>query len=69
VIATPTTAVVEFWGRGTHTGPLETPKGTIPPTGRRVEWQLCFVYDVHHGKVHHVREYFDAATLMAQLGA
>jgi steroid delta-isomerase-like uncharacterized protein len=61
-------AVTEFVGRGTHEGPLRGPDGEIPPTGRRVEFELCEVYQIHNGKIVGARTYFDAAGLMRQLG-
>ncbi len=62
------TVVVEFTGRGTHTGDLKTPMGTIAPTGRPITLQLCDVIDFQDGKIASQRTYFDAASLMAQLG-
>lgn len=61
-------AVVEFTGRGTHTGTLTTPAGSIPATGRSVTLQLCDVLDLGDGKVLEQRTYFDSGSLMAQLG-
>jgi steroid delta-isomerase-like uncharacterized protein len=61
-------AVTEFVGRGTHTGTLRTPAGEIPPTERSVEWPLCEVYQIRDGKIVRGRTYFDAATLMDELG-
>jgi steroid delta-isomerase-like uncharacterized protein len=61
-------AAVEFVGRGTHTGPLTTPGGTIPATGRRGELALCEVLEIEQGQVRRVRSYFDSATLLRQLG-
>ncbi len=61
-------AVTEFVGRGTHEGPLRGPDGEIPPTGRRVEFELCEVYQIREGKIVSARTYFDAAGLMSQLG-
>ncbi len=58
----------EFIGRGTHTGPLSTPMGDIPPTQRRMEIAYCEVHEVRNGKLAGVRLYFDTATLMRQLG-
>ncbi len=60
--------VLEFVGRGTHTGPLVTPTGTIPPTGRGGELRYCFVYDIENGRIRRMRQYYDAATLMRVLG-
>jgi steroid delta-isomerase-like uncharacterized protein len=58
----------EFTGRGTQTGPLRTPGGELPPTGRRVETSFVEVLRFRSGKIAEGRMYFDAATLMAQLG-
>jgi steroid delta-isomerase-like uncharacterized protein len=61
-------AVTEFVGRGTHEGPLRSPDEEVPPTGRRVEFELCEVYQIRNGKIHSARTYFDVAGLMSQLG-
>ena len=61
-------AVVEFTGRGVHTGPLQTPAGEIPATGKRVELQFCEVHQARGGKLSSGRSYFDMASLMRQLG-
>lgn len=60
--------VVEFTGRGTHTGPLVGPGGTIPATGRSVTLHLCDIYEMRDGKVQSQRTYLDSGSLMAQLG-
>ena len=60
--------VVEFTGRGTHTGTLKTGMGEIPATGRSVTLQLCDVMEFKNGKVQSQRTYFDTGSLMAQLG-
>jgi steroid delta-isomerase-like uncharacterized protein len=62
------TVVVEFVGRGTHTGPLVTPVGAIPATGRTGELRFCDVLEVEDGSVRRMRSYYDSATLMRQLG-
>jgi predicted ester cyclase len=61
-------AVTEFVGRGTHSGTLRSPAGDIQPTERSVDWPLCEVYQIRDGKIIRGRTYFDAATLMDQLG-
>jgi steroid delta-isomerase-like uncharacterized protein len=61
-------AVVEFTGRGTNTGPLATPAGEMPATGRSVELQFCDVMEIRDGKIVRGRSYFDMATMMRQLG-
>jgi ketosteroid isomerase-like protein len=60
---------IEITGRGTHTGPLNTPMGSFEPTGKSVELKLCdccsFTSD---GTAKQVRTYFDTGSLMAQIG-
>ena len=43
--------VVELSLNGTHTGPLETPKGVLPPTGRRLKAPCCDVFRLENGKI------------------
>lgn len=61
-------ASVEFFGRGTHTGPLAGPAGTIPPTGRRVDVRFHDAWEVRNGRIASGRTYFDLATMLGQLG-
>ena len=58
----------EHIGRFTHTGPLLTPAGEIPPTGRRVELQIAEVYRMREGKIALLHAYYDVATMLRQLG-
>ena len=60
--------VVEFTGRGTHTGTLTTSMGPIPATGRQMTLSLCDVLEFQDGKVKKQRAYFDTGSMMAQLG-
>ncbi|HEX5727587.1 MAG TPA: ester cyclase family protein [Longimicrobiaceae bacterium] len=62
------TVAIEFVGRGTHTGPLLTLEGEIPPTGRSVEWRICDIKRVKDGQVIEGRAYTDVATVFRQLG-
>jgi predicted ester cyclase len=68
VIAQGDHVVVEFTGRGTHTGTLTTPAGAIPATGRSVTLQFLDVLEFTDGKVASQRTYFDTGSMMAQLG-
>jgi len=68
VFATEDQAVVELIGRGTHTGPLHSPAGDIPPTGRKVDLRFCDVYQIRDGKIISFHSYYDALTMMQQLG-
>lgn len=68
VIASGDHVVVEFTGRGTHTGTLVTSMGEIPATGRSLTLQLCDVMEFKDGKVQSQTTYFDTGSIMAQLG-
>jgi predicted ester cyclase len=60
--------VCEFIGKGTQTGPLMLPEGTIMPTGKKVEVAFCEVMKINNGKVISLNSYFDTGTMMHQLG-
>ncbi len=62
------TVIVEVTWRGTHSGPLRTPTGDIPATGKQIEMRACQVVDIADGKAQGIRQYFDMATMMTQLG-
>lgn len=53
---------------GTHSGPLRTPQGDIPPTGRRIESRGIAVQRVEAGLVASEHLYFDQVEMLAQLG-
>jgi predicted ester cyclase len=58
----------EFVGRGTHTGPLVGPAGTVPPTGRSIEFPVGEPMRLEEGKFTLVHAYHDGATPLRQLG-
>ncbi len=60
--------VTEHTGRGTHTGPLNTPAGTIPPTGKTIELKFAEFFIMRGDKIKIMRAYWDTGTLMRQLG-
>lgn len=62
------TVILELTWRGRHTGPLQTATGEISATGKPIEFRACQIVDVADGKTQQIRQYFDMATLMAQLG-
>jgi len=62
------TVVLELTWRGTHTGPLPTPRGEIAPTGRTIELRACQVIEVSGERAKTIRQYFDMTTLLQQLG-
>lgn len=60
---------VEVALTGTHTDPLMTPNGDVPPTGRRMELRgSAFGRLDASGLVAEERRYFDPAVLLRQLG-
>jgi steroid delta-isomerase-like uncharacterized protein len=68
VVAGGNTVLLEITWRGTHTGPLQTPKGSFAPTGKKIEVRACAVVELLDGKAKLQRHYFDMATLLQQLG-
>jgi steroid delta-isomerase-like uncharacterized protein len=67
-VASGDTVVIEVTWRGTHKGPLQTPKGPIAPTGKRIEIRACNVIRMEGEKAKSHRQYFDMATMLQQLG-
>ena len=62
------TAVLEITWTGTNTGPLDTGSGTLPATGKSVEFDDAQVYLVEGGQVVAMRNYGDFLTMLKQLG-
>ncbi len=62
------TVFMEVTWQGTHTGPLESPSGKIPATGKSVTNRAAWVGDFEGGQVKSIRHYFDMLSFMAQLG-
>ena len=55
--------------KGTNTGPLVSPEGEMPPTGRRVEIRMAFILRVRpDGQIEEDQTYFDEAEFLKQLG-
>ncbi|MEZ5894158.1 MAG: ester cyclase [Parvularculaceae bacterium] len=59
--------IIEFWLMGTHKGPLTTPNGEIPPTGRSFRTQICSIFLFEGEKIVCERVYFDQLSIMTQL--
>ncbi len=62
------TVVVEYTGRGTNTGDLVLPAGTVPATGRSIAVHTCEIDEIKNGKIASSRVYVDSGAIMAQLG-
>ncbi len=68
VVASGNTVLLEVTWRGTHTGPLQTQKGSFAATGKLIEIRACAVFEIAGGKAKLQRHYFDMSTLLQQLG-
>jgi steroid delta-isomerase-like uncharacterized protein len=62
------TAINEWAASATNTGPLETPQGTIPATGKRMTLRGCDAITVREGLITSQRIYYDQLGFMTQLG-
>jgi steroid delta-isomerase-like uncharacterized protein len=67
--ASDNTAVLELVWKGVHTGPLQTPTGTIPASNKPIEVPACEVFRIEGEKIKSVTHYFDLLTLLKQIGA
>jgi steroid delta-isomerase-like uncharacterized protein len=68
MISTDKAVVTEYIGRGTHTGTLHTPNGDIPATNQKCEVPFVDICTIDNGKLTALNTYYDAATMMHQLG-
>lgn len=60
--------VSRFVFTGTHTGPLNSPAGTLPPTGKKVRASGVTINHVIDGKIVEEWLYFNQASTLQQLG-
>jgi ketosteroid isomerase-like protein len=60
--------ILEAVFKGTHTGPLNAPSGTVQATGKAVEIPFVVTSKVKEGKFTSFHLYFDQVELMTQLG-
>ena len=61
--------IVSRWiAEGMNTGPLNTPFGTFPSTGKKVRFYGVFIIHVIEGKIVEEWLYFNQASLLQQLG-
>jgi steroid delta-isomerase-like uncharacterized protein len=61
-------AVGQMLYKGTHTGPLASPQGEIPATGKTVELHGAAWITIRDGKIAKFNGYYDTMTMMMQLG-
>ena len=61
-------AAIEGTWTGTQTGPMASPGGEIPPTGRSVVLPFCAVATRRGERIAAVSVYLDPMSMLAQLG-
>lgn len=61
--------LLEVTWNGTHTGPLQTPTGPIPASGKRQSTPSAWVFEFDGGKIKESRQYFDMVAFLQQIGA
>jgi ketosteroid isomerase-like protein len=62
------TVFVRLALQGTHTGPLRTPFGTIPPTGNKMDAPCLDVFELENGKIKKFDCYPEGSVILTQLG-
>jgi ketosteroid isomerase-like protein len=62
------TIAVELTATGTHTGPMQTPQGSVPATGKKVVWESCDYIQVKGGKMVSWHVYHDSMPFLTALG-
>jgi ketosteroid isomerase-like protein len=62
------TYAVELTATGTHTGPMQTPQGTIPPTGNKVSFDSCDYIRVARGRIVSWHVYHDSVPFLTAMG-
>jgi predicted ester cyclase len=62
------TVIVRLALQGTHTGPLATPFGTIPPTGKKMDAPCVDIFELDNGKIRRFDCYPEGSIILTQLG-
>ena len=62
-------AVLEIHWEGTHTGPLVTPAGILPPSGSSVAADASFWARYDGDRIREIHHHLDVLTLLQQVGA
>ncbi len=62
------TVVYTWTGAGTHDGPLATPNGPVPPTGRKGRVEGVLISTIKNGQIVREETYWNQIDLLSQLG-
>jgi steroid delta-isomerase-like uncharacterized protein len=69
IVESDNTVATEYNMRGTNTGPIVTPEGELPASGKIIEMSVgIFSRFGESGKIVEERRYYNVAALMEQLG-
>jgi ketosteroid isomerase-like protein len=60
--------IVQLALQGTHDGPLQTPFGELPATGKQMDAPCCDVFELADGKIKRFDCYPEGSIIFAQLG-
>jgi len=60
--------VVQLALQGSHDGPLKTPFGILPATGKKMDAPCCDVFELVDGKIKRFDCYPEGSIIFAQLG-
>lgn len=60
--------IVRLALQGTHTGPLATPFGTLPPTGKKMNAPCADIFELADGKIKRFDCYPEGSVILTQLG-
>ena len=69
VVSSGNTVVQEITWTGTHTGPLPTPGGTLPASGKSITVQASMWYTFQGDTIQAIRHHLDVLSMLQQLGA
>lgn len=68
-IAGEDTVAQQLLWEGTHTGPMQTPGGTLQPSGAQISVEASLWARFEGDKAREVHHYLDVLTLLQQIGA
>ena len=59
----------EILWEGTHSGPLASPGGVVPPSGKRIHVRGTVLDTIDGGRAREIHHHLDVLSLMQQIGA
>jgi steroid delta-isomerase-like uncharacterized protein len=68
-LASNDTVAQELLWEGTHSGPMQTPGGTLEATGNHIRVDATAWFQFQDGLIHEIHHHLDVLTLLQQIGA